>query len=168
MILLDTDHVTLLKYPANELATRLRGRLDAVARERAARRQVPAYRELANLFEFYAEFTVAPFDDRAADQFDELRAGKIRLGTMDLKIAATALAQQGLLLSANRTDFVQVLGCVSRTGWTDRVWLRPPRGPGTRCARRTRSCSTAPAAPAAPAAGSARSPGRSPGPGCRS
>src|SRR5438093_746210 len=134
MILLDTDHVTLLKYPAGERGARLAQRLGAlpagevvgvaivtieeqmrgwraaVAKERAARRQVTAYRELANLFDFFAAFFLAPFDEQAADQFDLLRPAKRRLGTMDLKIAAIALVNQALLLSANCRDFEQIPG----------------------------------------------------------
>jgi hypothetical protein len=37
------------------------------------------------------------FDVAAADKFDELRSAKIRLGTMDLKIAATAVVNQALV-----------------------------------------------------------------------
>ena len=134
MILLDTDHVTLLKYPDNERGKRLTDRLDTVppdeevgvaiitveeqmrgwlasiTKERTARRQVAPYRELAALFEFFAEFAIALFDDRAADQFDAFRAAKIRLGSMDLKIAAIAIVNKALLLSANRRDFEQVPG----------------------------------------------------------
>jgi tRNA(fMet)-specific endonuclease VapC len=134
MILLDTDHVTLLKYPASERSLRLRQRLDAVpveevvavpvitieeqmrgwltavAKERAAKRQVTAYWELANLFDFFAAFTIALLDELAAERFDDLRAAKIRLGTMDLKIAAITLVNQALLLSANRNDFQRVPG----------------------------------------------------------
>jgi tRNA(fMet)-specific endonuclease VapC len=62
------------------------------------------------LIGFFSKFTVAPFDERAADQFDALRAAKIRLGTMELKIASIALVNQALLLSANRRDFEQVPG----------------------------------------------------------
>ena len=104
MILLDTDHVTLLKYPAGERGQRLaqrlkgvapteivavtvvtieeqmRGWLAAIAKERSSKRQVGPYRELAHLFEFFAEFTIIDFDDAAADQFDALRAEKLRLG----------------------------------------------------------------------------------------
>lgn len=96
MILLDTDHVTILKYPASERAARLSQRLDAlpadeivavsvvsveeqmrgwlaaIAKERFAKRQITDYRELANLFDFFAEFTIALFDEPAADKFDEL------------------------------------------------------------------------------------------------
>jgi tRNA(fMet)-specific endonuclease VapC len=134
MILLDTDHVTLLKYPASEWATRLRQRLESlppvgsiavpvivveeqmrgwlatIAKERTARRQVVPYRELAALFEFFAEFDIVVFDESAADQFESLLSRKLRLGTMDLKIAATVLANQALLLSANRSDFDRVPG----------------------------------------------------------
>jgi tRNA(fMet)-specific endonuclease VapC len=57
-----------------------------------------------------AEFDIVVFDERAAARFDELKAGKVRIGTMDLKIAATTLVNQALLLSANLSDFKQVPG----------------------------------------------------------
>jgi tRNA(fMet)-specific endonuclease VapC len=144
MILLDTDHLTLLKYADSERAVRLnerlraqppeevvaisiisveeqmRGWLAVVARERQARRQVSGYAELARLLNYFRAFTVLPFDERAADQFDNLRGAKIRLGTMDLKIAAIALVNQALLLSANRRDFEQVPGLRVEN------WLDPP------------------------------------------
>jgi tRNA(fMet)-specific endonuclease VapC len=134
MILLDTDHLSLLKYPDSERGARLndrlhnqppaevvaisivsveeqmRGWLAAIAKERQARRQVFAYAELARLFDYFRAFTIVPFDERAADRFDNLRGTRIRLGTMDLKIAAVALVNQSLLLSANRRDFEQVPG----------------------------------------------------------
>ena len=134
MILLDTDHATLLKYPSGIRRDRLREKLDrlpseetvavtivtveeqmrgwlaSLAKERTSQRQVAPYRELATLFEFYSQFTIVLFDDRAAIQFDVLRSAKIRIGTMDLKIAAIALVNQSLLLSANCHDFEQVPG----------------------------------------------------------
>ena len=134
MILLDTDHATVLKYPSGIRRDRLRGRLDglpdeeivavtivtieeqmrgwmaSLAKERNSQRQVAPYRELATLFEFFSQFTIVPFDDRAATQFDVLRSAKIRIGTMDLKIAAIVQVNQGLLLSANSRDFEQVPG----------------------------------------------------------
>ena len=59
---------------------------------------------------FYARFSIVPFDESAVDQFVELRRLKIRIGTMDLKIAAIALANDALLLTANRRDFEKVPG----------------------------------------------------------
>ena len=53
---------------------------------------------------------IVPFDEAAARQFDELRRQKLRIGSRDLKIAATALVNQTLLLTANRTDFENVSG----------------------------------------------------------
>lgn len=134
MILLDTDHATYLKYPESDRGRRLidrlsgvpptevigaaiitveermRGWLAVIARERTAMRQVAGYRELARWFEFYQEFEIVLFDEKAAQQFDHLREQRLRLGTMDLKIAATALVNNALLLSANRRDFERVPG----------------------------------------------------------
>jgi tRNA(fMet)-specific endonuclease VapC len=134
MILIDTDHATFLKYPESErgrrfierlkslpqsevvavsivtIEERMRGWLAVIAKERTAIRQVVGYRELIGLFDFYREFEVVPFDEAAARQFDGLRGQRLRLGAMDLKIAATALVHGALLLSANRRDFERVPG----------------------------------------------------------
>ena len=134
MILIDTDHATYLKYPDSErgrrfitrlaalppsevvgvaivtVEERMRGWLAVIAKEKRALRQVIGYRELAQLFEFYQEFEIVLFDEAAAWQFDDLRTQRLRLGTMDLKIAAIALVNQALLLSANQRDFERVPG----------------------------------------------------------
>src|SRR3954468_14195492 len=115
MILLDTAHPTFLKYPDSERGRRMIDRLDAVtasevigvaivtveermrgwlaviAREKSAVRQVVGYRELALLFDFYEAFESMPFDGAAARRFEDLRRRKLRVGSRDLKIAATAL-----------------------------------------------------------------------------
>jgi tRNA(fMet)-specific endonuclease VapC len=73
-------------------------------------RQVPAYQELLRVFDFFSRWQVMPFDDQAASQFQGLRQQHMRIGTMDLKIAAIALIHDALLLSANLRDFQQVPG----------------------------------------------------------
>ena len=133
MILLDTDHSRVLRMPSGDRRDRLvsrialahpqavsipviateetmRGWLSAVAKERRAERQVFAYRELADMFQFFAGFEIVPFDGPAAGRYDQLVAAKIRIGTMDLKIAATALVRDALLLTANKLDFEKVPG----------------------------------------------------------
>ena len=50
------------------------------------------------------------FQESAAGRFDELRRQRVRIGTMDLKIAAIALANDALLLTANWRDFAKVPG----------------------------------------------------------
>jgi tRNA(fMet)-specific endonuclease VapC len=89
---------------------RMRGWLAVIAREKSTLRQVIGYRELALLFEFYEAFEIVPFDEAAARQYDDLRRQKLRIGSRDLKIAATAPVNNALLLSANRTDFERVPG----------------------------------------------------------
>ena len=134
MILLDTDHTTFLKYPDSErgrrmidrlnavtasevigvsivtVEERMRGWLAVIAKEKSALRQVVGYRELALLFEFYEAFEIVPFDEAAARQFDDLRRQQLRIGSRDLKIAATALVNPSVLFSANLTDFERVPG----------------------------------------------------------
>ena len=54
--------------------------------------------------------SASPLANASADRFNDLRKQKIRVGTQDLKIAAIALTQDALLLSANLRDFRRVPG----------------------------------------------------------
>lgn len=131
MILLDTDHLSLLKYTGNPrcqaLMTRMaasvdrdigttiisveeqwRGWFAVIGRFKDVRRQVKAYQELVELHGFLSNWTILPFEDDAADRFDQLRASGIRIGSMDLKIASIALVHDALVLSANLQDFQKV------------------------------------------------------------
>jgi tRNA(fMet)-specific endonuclease VapC len=56
----------------------------------------------------YQKFTVLPFDEHAADEFNRLQKQRLRIGTMDLKIAAIALAHNATLLTRNRKDFSRI------------------------------------------------------------
>jgi tRNA(fMet)-specific endonuclease VapC len=129
VILLDTDHINVLQSRAPQAAAltahmtgsvdrdfattaitieeQIRGWLALIHRSNDVQRQVPAYERLVGLFDFFARWQIARFDERAADQFKRLRKQQIRIGTMDLKIAAAALANHALLLSANLRDFAQ-------------------------------------------------------------
>lgn len=132
MILLDTDHLTVLRLRTTDRAVRLRDRLRAaapggpigttvvnveesmrgwmssIAKERLPHRQIASYRELAGLFDFFRGFDIALFDERAADLFTTY--GRIRAGTRDRKIGAIAVARTALLPTANRQDFEQIPG----------------------------------------------------------
>lgn len=88
----------------------MKGWMASIAKEREPQRQVFAYRELAELFGFFAGVDVLPFDDAATDEFARLRTQKIRIGTSDLKIAAVAFTRNARLLTANRRDFEKVPG----------------------------------------------------------
>jgi tRNA(fMet)-specific endonuclease VapC len=67
---------------------------------------------------FYEEFEIVAFDESAALRFDDLRSRRLHLGAMDLKIAAIALVNGALLLSANRRDFDRVPG-LRLENWLD-------------------------------------------------
>lgn len=131
MIVLDTDHLSELqrrdsrrgvklrerleKQTDRRITTtvisieeQLRGRLAVINESEAGIAQVLPYTRLTELLEFYAGWMILPFDQIAARQFRELRGAKIRIGTMDLKIASIALAHSATLLSANLRDFRQV------------------------------------------------------------
>jgi tRNA(fMet)-specific endonuclease VapC len=125
MILLDTDHITVLAFPEHSQFVSLRDRIETtdgqtvaitvinieeplrgwlaeISRRRIVHDQVVLYDRLVKLIKFFACFPILPLDNNAA--------AEIRVGTMDLKIAAIALVNDALLLSANLRDFRQVPG----------------------------------------------------------
>jgi tRNA(fMet)-specific endonuclease VapC len=60
------------------------------------------------LLRFFNEIPVLDYTDSVAAQFEDLRRSKLRVGSMDLKIASITLSHDGLLLSSNLRDFSQV------------------------------------------------------------
>jgi tRNA(fMet)-specific endonuclease VapC len=133
MIILDTDHISALQYREASKAFALQARLETLSPDDIAttaitieeqtrgwlglirrypdvHRQVAYYERLVRLFDFFAEWQILPFDQRAADEFKRLRQQGVRIGTMDLKIASIVLVRGGTLLSGNSRDFQQVPG----------------------------------------------------------
>lgn len=133
MFLLDTDHIGFLQIGQGEECNRLRSRMAAYARDdfyfpivsfheqvvgwnnyvnRANDAQgiVRAYRMFQRVLADFAKHQVAPFDEFAAAQFEALRRERIRIGTMDLRISAIALAQDYVVLTRNTVDFGKVPG----------------------------------------------------------
>lgn len=72
--------------------------------------QVNAYKHLSRHLDLYRRIRVLEFDERAATEFQRLRQTRIRVGTMDLKIAAVVLAHDATLLSRNLKDFHNIPG----------------------------------------------------------
>lgn len=133
MVFLDTDHVTLLEQGASPAGSRLRERLTALppsdaattiltyeeqtrgwlaymSRAKSVAQQVEAYRRLARHLDTYRSIPVVPFDEAAAVEFQRLKSLRLRLGTMDLRIAAVALSRGATLLTRNFADFKKVPG----------------------------------------------------------
>ncbi len=132
MYLLDTDHITLLdragaegetihdrlaQVPAEEIAAsivsyeeQMRGWLAYIAQLHGVDRQADGYRRLERMLDFYCATPLLLFDERAVAIFQRLWLARLRIGTMDLKIAAIALANEAILLSRNLRDFQKVPG----------------------------------------------------------
>lgn len=133
MILLDTNHLTALKYRQHprsiKLARRLmesgdefitttviayeeqhRGWLALLAQNTDPVKQVGVYQELSALARFFAQWRLVDYDEPAARRVQSFRQAGIRVGTMDLKMAAIAVQHDALFLTANQRDFSRVPG----------------------------------------------------------
>jgi len=89
-----------------------------INRQRAGTGQVRAYAQFKNSLQLLVELSLLDFDAEAAAHFHRLQASRLRIGTMDLKIAAICLAHDTLLLSRNLRDFQPVPG-LNVENWLD-------------------------------------------------
>lgn len=131
MIVLDTDMLTLVQRRAGADYARLAARLDAakepacvtivsfeeqmrgwltlMARSRTLQQQIQVYKRLRGLLEDFQTRPVLDFDEMAAFHYQSMVKSRVRIGTMDLRIAAAAaLAHDATLLSRNLVDFRKV------------------------------------------------------------
>jgi tRNA(fMet)-specific endonuclease VapC len=132
-MLLDSDHVSLLQSGVSSEARRLlarlerdapgpiacsiityeeqtRGWLARIAQAKTIASQVEGCRRLARHVEFYRNVDIVGFDERAAVKWQALRKAGVRIGTLDLRIAAIALVRGETLLTRNSIDFERVPG----------------------------------------------------------
>ena len=133
MYILDTDLFSLTERTDNHASQRLRFRLlqhrgvkwattiitfeeqmrgwmSWLSQSRTLDQQVERYRKLQTMLWRYRDTDVLGFDDQALLILKCLQQQRIRIGTMDLKIAAIALANNATLLSRNLKDFSKVPG----------------------------------------------------------
>jgi tRNA(fMet)-specific endonuclease VapC len=133
MIILDTDHLTLLQW-GGEAAEHIEARLSAeghgehfpttiiscaeqfqgwvarIARAKTMAEEVRLYDKLHSQLQLFRTLRIEKFSDRAAVEFQRLRGLKVRIGTMDLKIAAIALSLDATVYTRNYRDFSRVPG----------------------------------------------------------
>jgi tRNA(fMet)-specific endonuclease VapC len=133
MYILDTDHVGILQRASGPeygvLAQRIALYSQAdffvtivsfheqilgwnayIARAKDQAGTVHGYSRLQRILADFSRANVLPFNDRAAEMFEQLRRERIRIGTMDLRIAAIARSRNMTVLSRNRVDFERVPG----------------------------------------------------------
>ena len=132
MIVLDTDHLSYLEWGSEESAIlrsrlaeavdqtivvsivsyeeQMRGWMAFLANISDVTKQVHGYSRLKKHLQLYCSVPLMDFSETAAERFRELRRLKIRIGTMDLKIAASCLCEDALLLTRNTVDYSKVPG----------------------------------------------------------
>jgi tRNA(fMet)-specific endonuclease VapC len=138
--ILDTDHLTILQQRTrpqfeqlserlaplspDEICTtiitfheQMRGWLGYLNRARSSAQVILAYGELEEMLQSFCEMEVLSYADEAEDQFVALHKQKVRIATLDLRIASIATVTRSTLLTRNLRDFRQVPGLLVED-WT--------------------------------------------------
>ena len=132
MIILDTDVFSFLELPDSpeylRLSSRIaqldppvpvavtvityeeqsRGRLAAVNSAKTPFQLKQTYTHLLQHIRNYQKIPLLEFDEAAISIASELRKAKVRIGTLDLRIASIAIANNALLITRNFKDFEHV------------------------------------------------------------
>lgn len=82
----------------------------AINRMQPGSAQVDAYEEFHHGLDAFCQIVSLHFDLEAAAKFEDIKKQRLRVGTMDLKIAAICLAHDAMLLSRNLVDFEKIPG----------------------------------------------------------
>jgi tRNA(fMet)-specific endonuclease VapC len=138
--LLDTDHISLLQRRSGSEFTCLMVRIGQLSpmdfalsvvsfheqilgahnfinRARTSADIIRGYALLSETLQGFATAPVLLFDAGATAVFDELRGKRVRVSTMDLRIAAIAISRNLVLLTRNISDFSKVPDLVTED-WT--------------------------------------------------
>jgi tRNA(fMet)-specific endonuclease VapC len=138
--LLDTDHISFLQrrsgpeyaalaarmaqhspvdfaFPVISFHEQVLGAHTFLSRARTTPDVIRGYTLLQEVLQGFVAAPVLPFDAAAAAVFDGLQAQRVRVATMDLRIAAIALSRGLVLLTRNVVDFSRVPGLTTED-WT--------------------------------------------------
>jgi tRNA(fMet)-specific endonuclease VapC len=140
MYVFDTDHLSLLQREEQGACETLVSRLSAheetdfwvaivsfheqflgwhnyLARAAKGEQLVLGYSRFQRFLTVFPDYQIFPFGESAAEVYTELRKQRIRVGTMDLRIASIAIANNMTLLTRNTIDFQRVPG-LTFEDWT--------------------------------------------------
>jgi tRNA(fMet)-specific endonuclease VapC len=125
--LLDTDHVSLnqrghplvgtrvqdagatqLRISVITVEEQLRGWLAVIRNATTSSARVTAYTRLRMAVEYFASISLLDYTQEADALVTDFRRRGLRIGTQDLRIAATALTHDATLVTRNARDFRQV------------------------------------------------------------
>jgi tRNA(fMet)-specific endonuclease VapC len=127
LYLLDTDHITFVQrgdpkvtaryaaVPEDEIIVsiisyeeQLRGRLAMVSQAKTDAQIERAYWLLLDMQVYFCGRHVVDFGPAESAMYAMLRPLHRRAGKMDLRIAATALANEAILVTRNTQDFIDI------------------------------------------------------------
>jgi tRNA(fMet)-specific endonuclease VapC len=139
LVVLDTNHFSVLAHEAvagvalqrrlvdndSQVHTTIvtaqevfEGWFALIKRHSPGRDQIRGYSQFQHSMALLTRLRILPFDEDAATRFELLQRQRIRIGTMDLKIAAICLAHDATLLTRNLVDFEKVPG-LRGENWLD-------------------------------------------------
>ncbi len=125
----DTDHLSLSQRcnpvvgdcilnfndAQNQLLTtvinfqeQISGRFEQIQRAKNSVALVQAYELFNQTIDYFKPWQFLDYDDRAERYFQSARKSGIRIGTMDLRIAAICMTRDAILVTRNQKDFQQV------------------------------------------------------------
>ena len=145
MIILDTDCLSLLqrkrgngyfelyenlsRFSSDDIATtivsfdeQMRGWMALVAKARTTKSLVFAYTDLESFLVSFTNLPVLPFDESSGLVFDQLVKQKLRVGTMDLRIASISMSREAILISRNLVDFERIPN-LNVEDWTRETYI---------------------------------------------
>lgn len=100
-----TNNVYTTVIPYEE---QMRGWLAIAARARTTTQLLEAYVSLDRHIATFKRIPTLSFDGYAAVEYDRLRQNRLRVGAMDLKIAAIVISNHATLSTLNVRDFEKI------------------------------------------------------------
>lgn len=133
MFLFDTNHITVWQRGEGTQYERLCKRLENCtgdeifvsvvsfhemlngwnaysSHKRSSEALVRTYFEFEKILKDFSVMPLVSFDQKAAEVYDELNLKKLRVGSMDLRMASIAIANQMTLITQNTVDFERIPG----------------------------------------------------------
>ncbi|HEY8748432.1 MAG TPA: type II toxin-antitoxin system VapC family toxin [Tepidisphaeraceae bacterium] len=99
----DSVATTIINYEEQ-----MRGWMALVARAKSMNDEIQTYSRLLKHLQTFRRINVLSYDQSATAIEQRLKAGKLKIGAMDLKIASIAIASNAILITRNLADFRNV------------------------------------------------------------
>ena len=143
MFILDTDHLGILQGPRGEECVKVHKRIADVGdsnvyttiisfheivagwtkyvkQSNSPQKIVTGYARLEQVLKDFSCSQVLPFSLAASEVFEDFKRKKIRVATMDLRIASIAISQHMTVITRNTVDYERIPGLIVQD-WTSPV-----------------------------------------------